>query len=582
MMSSGLVKVAQTAKQTGSQITAVFNKVQESIDKATVKTNYFANGLEKVREKIRGLSVRGVLGSIGIATGMFAVGQMVHSGIEKAHMRHEAEAGLANTMQNMGNYSEEGFEKAIKGAKELASKVNFSSTEFIQLQSQIRLVGSVGEKEMARMSKSAADMASKFGMGLLESGEMIAKSVNNPEMLRLLARKLKIGLGTQQHLQGLAKSGHESQARSELLDIIENKIGGDAEAKFNANPLAKYTKRVGEMQIALGNAAIEIQATLAPALEWLASQFVKVANFIKDAVHWLKEHKKFTEILAVAVGAFTLILMAHSIWTWAVVAANTVLTVTLNGLALACDLVAGAFELLNVTNPLAWIIALIATIGYLSYAFDGWAKGWGFLMDYLSISWDAFKNYFNTTWLEVKDGFLSGIEAMQRAWYKFQSLWDKEGASAGLAGLNEKAKQRAEEITASKKISVELEKKAKESWDNIISKNGIHSNGKGFGTVVGDIKKSIGLNGIAGNSKENLVNKNNKGDGSDYSGDPEGSTAKGITGGGPRVININGLHMKLAEKIEVMATNGKDFLEKLEPEMENFFLRVLNSGASVQ
>lgn len=63
--------------------------------------------------------------------------------------------------------------------------------------------------------------------------------------------------------------------------------------------------------------------------------------------------------------------------------------------------------------------------------------------------------------------------------------------------------------------------------------------------------------------------------------DDEG-TAKGITSGGPRVININGLNMKLADKIEVLAANSKEFLDKLEPEMENFFLRVLNSGASVQ
>lgn len=61
-----------------------------------------------------------------------------------------------------------------------------------------------------------------------------------------------------------------------------------------------------------------------------------------------------------------------------------------------------------------------------------------------------------------------------------------------------------------------------------------------------------------------------------------GSVANGITGGGPRVININGVNMKLADTMNVTASDGKDFLNQVEPKLEEFFLRVLNSGASVQ
>lgn len=55
---------------------------------------------------------------------------------------------------------------------------------------------------------------------------------------------------------------------------------------------------------------------------------------------------------------------------------------------------------------------------------------------------------------------------------------------------------------------------------------------------------------------------------------------KAVTSGGPRVININGV--RFADKIEVHAATMKESIDELQKELENMFLRVLNSGASVQ
>lgn len=60
----------------------------------------------------------------------------------------------------------------------------------------------------------------------------------------------------------------------------------------------------------------------------------------------------------------------------------------------------------------------------------------------------------------------------------------------------------------------------------------------------------------------------------------KGSVASGITGGGPRVININGV--KFAEKIEIHATTIQGGIDQLEDKFEESFLRILHSGAAVQ
>ena len=53
-----------------------------------------------------------------------------------------------------------------------------------------------------------------------------------------------------------------------------------------------------------------------------------------------------------------------------------------------------------------------------------------------------------------------------------------------------------------------------------------------------------------------------------------------ITGGGPRVVNIHGV--KFADKIELHAATVTETLEELQKAFDDMFLRTLNSGASVQ
>jgi hypothetical protein len=60
----------------------------------------------------------------------------------------------------------------------------------------------------------------------------------------------------------------------------------------------------------------------------------------------------------------------------------------------------------------------------------------------------------------------------------------------------------------------------------------------------------------------------------------EDETVKGITGSGPRVININGV--KFADKIEVHNATAEANVSELERLFEEMYLRVLNSGAAMQ
>ncbi|RXK57570.1 hypothetical protein ESA94_20440 [Lacibacter luteus] len=69
--------------------------------------------------------------------------------------------------------------------------------------------------------------------------------------------------------------------------------------------------------------------------------------------------------------------------------------------------------------------------------------------------------------------------------------------------------------------------------------------------------------------------------GGDKKDKKDGSVASGITGGGPRTININGVTFmqKLADKVDI---NNQGDWNTIEQKFQEMFLRILNSGASVQ
>jgi tape measure domain-containing protein len=100
----------------------------------------------------------------------------------------------------------------------------------------------------------------------------------------------------------------------------------------------------------------------------------------------------------------------------------------------------------------------------------------------------------------------------------------------------------------------------------------------GSATIVnpGNDTKKVTASGVAGDAG---IFKSLTGGGKEKAAGG-GDVAAGITGGGPRVINIT--IGKMVEKIEMHVQNASEGLHNIEEQVETIFLRVLNSGATVQ
>src|ERR1035437_1343031 len=553
LMSTGLTKLATTSKEK-------FAAIQSNINATIVKNDALATSFQNVNKSasLGGMfgGLKSIVGVLGFTAVLGGVAEMAHAGIEKVHALHQSSAALINTMKNMGTYSEEAFEKAGKGADELRQKTGFNKASIIDLQSQLRLVGNIGDTEMNRMIAVSADMATKFHMGLNEAGNALAKAVNNPEMMRRLAMQLKIDPKIVEHIQQLAKDGKEAQARLELIAIAEQKVGGAAAAAFNADENALYNLSLEDLQIKLGEVATEIKVAVLP-------YAIKFLEWVKEAVIWIEKN-----------GA--------EIWTWIKglgAAALAFKTATMFIIPLiegftAIGPAAGAAAVGMETAGAAATVAL-GPLGLIALAIAGITAAWISAKNaedqYNQINADNLKSVYKNE----QESIGGMIKSLKEKYH----LTDSEATGRILKG-------ESDSILSSIRDNMNKINAAQEAYDAMGAGVGAKTRAAAFQKLEGlkQVANDLAVQKKAADDFKNTgVNAANikGGKASTIAGSDSGKdVAKGITSGGPRVINIS--IGKMVEKLEIHASNIADGLDGMEKKVQEVFLRILNSGASVQ
>ena len=351
--------------------------------------------------------VKNALGMLSIAFGAFEIASFIKGGIEKFHEFHEAEAQLQNTMQNMGVYSNENYEKMIGNAKELHQTIGMGTAKIISMQAQFSLIGSIGAEEMQKMVVAGADLAAKFGGEASEWGTALAKGINDPLMARRIEAKVLIDPAIKAHIKELADAGDLAGARLALMAAVESKVGGAAKAAFDANPVAKFNLIMGDAQKAVGEYATDILKKLMPAMEWFAGA-------LKSTITWIKEHQKTLSLVATVIGAVGTVVL---------------------GIISATKLWAAAQWLLNIAmtaNPLQLVIAGVsALVGGIFWA---WNNFEGFRKTVLAV-WEVIKA-FGVTIYEV----FGGIARIYKGIFTFNLSEMKAGLSQVVSAVADAGK----------------------------------------------------------------------------------------------------------------------------------------------
>jgi hypothetical protein len=267
---------------------------------------------------------------------------------------------------------------------------------------------------------------------------------------------------------------------------------------------------------------------------------VPFANALSVIVEWIKSNVEWLTPLAIAVTATA--------------AAYGLFLAVINAGTIATMLMTGAMKVLNLVmslNPIGAVIALIAgLVAGIIYAwnhFEGFRKAvWGL--------WEVFKQVFENIggfFKKIFEPIFEAIEAIKAGeWGKAALATGKLLYNISPMGLVSNAAQFAMEGGFTKGIGDAWEKGKERGKKSSVSTADAAT--PGGGTLSNAIPSKLGTD----------------------------EAVKGVTSGGPRVINIT--INKMIEKFEVHALNVDEGLKDMEGKVTETFLRILNSGAASQ
>lgn len=292
----------------------------------------------------------------------------------------------------------------------------------------------------------------------------------------------------------------------------------------------------------------KIGGLLLPVLGILIDELLKpFSDALLVAAEWLQKNQD----LVYAVGLGLLFFAAG----------YGAVAVAMNASTIAANIATGAIALFNLVmslNPIGIVVGLLA--GLVAGMLYAWENMEGF-RQWLWSLWEMFRQVFTN----IGNFFGKIFEPIGEAITAFQEgrYMDAASAIGDLAGnlspINLAAS--AAEFIATGGLTEGLEEAKARGYE--LGKN--KKEAETEAATPSDAKVTDAFTGAkAGARKASVAD----------------TTTKSITDGGPRVININGV--KFTDKIEVYNTNAQESAGELQRIFEEMFLRVLNSGASVQ
>ena len=300
--SLGFQSAAGQAETLGNEVEAVGKKAQET-------AGFFGQLGQAIMQGLglgAGLSV-----FAGITSGIQSLIGELKSTITEASTAQEAQAKLNAILSATGETSGITAGQVNDLANEMQRLTRFEDDTVVSASTVMLTFRTISSTTFPQAMKAAADLAAMWGMDLTSAARMVGRALDAPgEGLGMLTR-LGVRFTDQQKemLQQLTATGRGAEAQAMILDILNSKFGGTAQAMVNT-----YAGRMEQLKNTFGNIKEEIGGAFLPVLEDLAkaltetfegqgSAVTNFANSLKDAIYSLQTTWAGLVIQAAKVGA---------------------------------------------------------------------------------------------------------------------------------------------------------------------------------------------------------------------------------------------------------------------------------------
>lgn len=235
-------------------------------------------------------------------------------------------------------------------AKEVSKGIVNSRQEILQAQGTLLSFTNVRGEIFKKALGSVADYATFFGTDLASGARILGRALQDPLQGMNQLRRAGIVLTAQQkeQIKNYEQSGHLVKAQAVLLEELNKKFGGQAQAYAftDAGKIQVARKQWEELEFKLGEIISRVEVSLIPS-------FTKIVNVIKgafnsSAIQFFIEHIKdlvawALKLLPIWV-AYRALMAANAALTGIFAFENGILTISMGSLTFMTDGATTAFE----------------------------------------------------------------------------------------------------------------------------------------------------------------------------------------------------------------------------------------------
>lgn len=262
------------------------DEASESIDRYSEATDKASSGNDTLGGSIGGLISKfgsKVVALLAVYQAVKKVIQVSKELIDTYAVQAEAEIKLDAMLQISDTRIRMNTSDIEEYASQLQRATRFGDEAYLDAMRNFLKVDDLEQDIFMRASRDIADMAEGMGTSLSGAAQTLAFALEDPaEGLTRLRREGIIFTDAEQDMiKSLVDAGNKAEAQALILDKLEKKYGGIAEAVADTDvgKLTQISNVWGDIKEGLGGALLD---TISPALDALYNTLTKISGWIND------------------------------------------------------------------------------------------------------------------------------------------------------------------------------------------------------------------------------------------------------------------------------------------------------------